>query len=277
MAIGLPVVSILGLFGGISAESVVVAYVGTFSTVAFAVALTVLVSTLARRVRDAIMTSYLLLLFWLLVPPLILRLRARRSGPRLYFWIEPVNDWLVDLSPLGASDPDWCGMARRARPCRRSRINSCGWSGSSSAGPRCSCLLAIWRLRPIFRRQEETRPRRKWFRSAKAAAGGAAAMARPARSAATTRSLWKERYFAPVDRFTRFVLLPAIIVITLPLALMTEVEGGSAGILVDLPRNAASTARRSLRRRVPLGACRSTSAGTSASGCWPSPARPRRA
>ena len=45
VAIGLPVVSMLGLFGGISAEYVVVAYVGTFSTVAFAVALTVLVST----------------------------------------------------------------------------------------------------------------------------------------------------------------------------------------------------------------------------------------
>ena len=49
VAIGLPVVSILGLFGGISAEDVVAAYLGTFSTVAFAVSLTVLVSTWARR------------------------------------------------------------------------------------------------------------------------------------------------------------------------------------------------------------------------------------
>ena len=57
VAIGLPVVSLLGLFGGISAESVVVAYVGTFSTVAFAIALTVLISTTARRVRDAIVSA----------------------------------------------------------------------------------------------------------------------------------------------------------------------------------------------------------------------------
>ena len=54
VAIGLPVVCLLGLFGGISVESVVVAYVGTFSTVAFAVTMTVLVFDLARRVRDAV-------------------------------------------------------------------------------------------------------------------------------------------------------------------------------------------------------------------------------
>ncbi len=89
------------LFGGISVESVVVAYVGTFSTVAFAVALTVLVSTRARRVRDAIVTSYLLVLGWLLVPPLIL-VFGSAIRPAAYFWIQPVNDWLADSSPLGA-------------------------------------------------------------------------------------------------------------------------------------------------------------------------------
>ena len=36
VAIGLPVVGLLSLFGGISIDSIIVAYVGTFSTVAFA-------------------------------------------------------------------------------------------------------------------------------------------------------------------------------------------------------------------------------------------------
>ncbi len=101
VAIGLPVVCILSLFGGISAEAVVVAYGGTFSTVLFAVSLTILVSTWARRVRDAVMTSYLVILFWMFVPPLVL-IFGSQIRPTLYFWVEPVNDWLVHSSPLGA-------------------------------------------------------------------------------------------------------------------------------------------------------------------------------
>ena len=37
---------------------------------------------------------------WLFVPPLI-RLMAIAIRTRLYFWIQPVNDWLADTSPVG--------------------------------------------------------------------------------------------------------------------------------------------------------------------------------
>jgi ABC-type transport system involved in multi-copper enzyme maturation permease subunit len=49
LAMGLPIVSILGLIGGVPPEYVVGAFIGTVSTCAFAVALTVLISTLGRR------------------------------------------------------------------------------------------------------------------------------------------------------------------------------------------------------------------------------------
>jgi ABC-type Na+ efflux pump permease subunit len=245
VAIGLPVVCMLGLFGGISAESVIVAYGGTFSSALFAVALTVLVSTWARRVRDAVMSSYLLLLFWMFVPPLVM-VMGQGIRPWLYFVVEPINDWLVDLSPLGASIrlsglPFMLAVAPEDEFLWMLELQL--------GGAALFLLLAIWRLRPIFRRQEETRPRRKWFRSAKAATAPRAATApKPRRwlehpPCGDDPIAWKERYFAPVDRFTRFVLLPAIIVITLPLALVTEVDGRLSDIFIDLAKNTISTFR----------------------------------
>ncbi len=64
LAVGLPVVCLLGLFGGVAPESVAIAYVGTFSTASMAVAMTVLLSTLARKVRQAVLVAYILLLAW---------------------------------------------------------------------------------------------------------------------------------------------------------------------------------------------------------------------
>jgi ABC-type transport system involved in multi-copper enzyme maturation permease subunit len=228
VAIGLPVVSLLGLFGGISAESVVVAYVGTFSTVAFAIAMTLLVSTMARRVRDAILSAYLLMLMWLLVPPLIL-LFGSAFKPQLYFWIQPVNEWLADTSPAGLLVRSRLGMVFGLSAGMFDRFV---WMvGSQLAGAVLLLMLAIWRLRPTFRRHEESSPRRSWFRARE----GRRHRRWPAHpDCGDDPILWKERFFAPVDRFTRLVLLPAIVVITLPLVLLTEVEGHFSRILVEL-------------------------------------------
>jgi ABC-type transport system involved in multi-copper enzyme maturation permease subunit len=227
VAIGLPVVSILALSGGISADAIVVAYVGTFSTVTCAVALTMLVSTFARRVRDAIITSYLLVIGWQLVPPLIF-LTGIAVRPALYFWIQPVNDWLLDSTPLGAFIRIEGGFPGAAvRPSIEDQLLLT--LGLQLAGTALFLLLAIWRLRPTFRRQEETPARRRWFRSK---------TVRPRRRWFNPPPCgddpvgWKERHYAPVDRFTRVVLLPAIIIITLPLALMTEADGRLSQIFV---------------------------------------------
>ena len=182
VAIGLPVVSILGLFGGISAEDVVAAYLGTFSTVAFAVSLTVLVSTWARRVRDAVVTSFLLVLFWLLVPPLIL-LAGTAIRPPLYFWIEPVNNWLVDLSPLGP----WARTVRVRqvpRSIRGSRSSPGRWA--SSSGERdCSCC---WRSGGSGRSSAARRRRRCVALGSAPGRAGGAGVGSPRPHAATTRS-----------------------------------------------------------------------------------------
>jgi ABC-type transport system involved in multi-copper enzyme maturation permease subunit len=99
LAIGLPVISLIGLFGGVPPEFVIVAYVGTVSSCVFAVALSVLVSTLARRVRYAVLVSYVLIFFWLFIPSFVAFFGSRMYG-LTYQWIQPVNDWLQQLSPF---------------------------------------------------------------------------------------------------------------------------------------------------------------------------------
>jgi ABC-type transport system involved in multi-copper enzyme maturation permease subunit len=99
LAMGLPIVSLLGLFGGVSLESVVIAYVGTISTASFAVALTVLVSTLARKVRQAVLIAYVLMLGWQSVP-VIVGLLGPRLYPQTYGWIDPIFSWVGATCPL---------------------------------------------------------------------------------------------------------------------------------------------------------------------------------
>jgi ABC-type transport system involved in multi-copper enzyme maturation permease subunit len=225
VAIGLPVVSLLGLFGGISADSVVVAYVGTFSTVAFAVGLTILVSTLARRVRDAILAAYLLILMWLFVPPLVL-VSGQALIPAVYAWIGPVNDWLTDTSPVGLLFRARTGVFLGGVS---SMFDQFVWTVGNQLGVAAILLvLAIWRLRPTFRRQEETPVRRTWFRARE---GRKRSRWSTPPACGDDPILWKERHYAPVDRFTRLILLPAIVFVTLPLAMMTELEGRLSGVL----------------------------------------------
>ncbi len=229
LAMGLPIVSILGLFGGVPAEYVAVAYIGTTSIAAFAAALTVLISTHARRVRQSVLTAYCLLLAWLVVPTFI-ELIGSRLYPLQYQWIRAANDWLVASSPLGRIG---------GRSPTRGDIE---WMvGLQLGAASLFLLLAAWRLRPIFRHQEETPARRTWFGSGGARGHRKRWFARPECGADAV--LWKERYFAPADIFVKLVLLPAIVIVTLPLALVTEVQGGLGQIVVDLWQHGPNATR----------------------------------
>jgi hypothetical protein len=83
-------------------------------------------------------------------------------------------------------------------------------------------LIAAWRLRPIFRRQEESRPRLTWFGSR---ARTPRWLKRP--ECGPDAMLWKERHFARTDVFTKLVLLPATIILT-----VTVILGGRFDELV---------------------------------------------
>ena len=98
MAIALPIVSIMGLIGGVSPEQIAVVYIGTASTCMFAVGLTVLLSTLVRRVRQAVILAYFFIFGWMFGPAVCLLFGSTILRVE-YQWIRPVNDWLAASTP----------------------------------------------------------------------------------------------------------------------------------------------------------------------------------
>jgi ABC-type transport system involved in multi-copper enzyme maturation permease subunit len=58
VALGLPVVCLLALYGGLNPENVALAYGSAATLIGFVAGLSMAVSTLAQRPRDAILTTY---------------------------------------------------------------------------------------------------------------------------------------------------------------------------------------------------------------------------
>jgi ABC-type transport system involved in multi-copper enzyme maturation permease subunit len=98
VALGLPVISLLGLYGGINPEYVFHVYLGTFTTVLFVAGLSILISTLARRPRDAILAAYGLEAAWIYGTDWISLFAHDLGGP--FFWVGTVNDWLMLSNPF---------------------------------------------------------------------------------------------------------------------------------------------------------------------------------
>jgi ABC-type transport system involved in multi-copper enzyme maturation permease subunit len=135
---GLPIMSILSLFGGLDPPLVVAAFAGTLTT-AFALAgLSILVSSAARRARDAIVTTYLLLALWLAGVPIVRALidptSARLAG------------WLARLArPFEILDP--FQLAHLADPTPGLATALVRMSGLQVALGVLFVGLAVWRIR----------------------------------------------------------------------------------------------------------------------------------
>ena len=158
--------SLLTLFGGVAWDWVVGAYVGTFSITLFAASLAILVSTFARRVRQGVVVAYVLIAAWLIVPPVFDGVCAWLY-PEFYRWFEPANEWIQLTGPLGLMT-----LGRPAGPRGMLMPGARGYSflelycwmvGMQLGAAVIFILLAAWRLRPVFRRQEESQPRLTWF------------------------------------------------------------------------------------------------------------------
>ncbi len=179
VAVGLPVVSLLSLFGGVDPRLVLLGFAATLTTAYFVAGLSILVSTISRRPREAISQSYVLMAFWLFVPPLLGTITTW-GGPiamRIYGWIRPVNEWVAPTSPLY-----WLFSARPwVRP--GAVVESFAWMmGLQLAYGTALIALAVTQLRPSYRRADTT-PR--W--ATRLAVVRRAGESSPVPSAATTR------------------------------------------------------------------------------------------
>jgi ABC-type transport system involved in multi-copper enzyme maturation permease subunit len=227
LALGLPVICLLGLVGGVPPEYVAVAYVGTVSTASMVVALTVLISSLSRKVRQAVLIAYILMLAWQFVP--IVVLGCGESGyffPETYTWIKPVNAWIGATTPFFT----WIMVMERTGggggTFMAVAVEQLAWMVGLQLGTAALFVgLAVWQLRPAFRRHEATQPRLKWFEGKKARVP----KVRPPRwydrpDCGGDAMGWKERYFARTDVFTRMVVLPATVLITVFLVLIVGID-----------------------------------------------------
>ena len=98
VALGIPVVCLLALYGGLNPENVFYVYGGTLTTVIFTSGFSILLSIMARRPRDAIVAAYGIGAVWLLVP-LWIQPTARYLDGGSLWWVRPLNEWALMTNP----------------------------------------------------------------------------------------------------------------------------------------------------------------------------------
>jgi ABC-type transport system involved in multi-copper enzyme maturation permease subunit len=153
LGVSLPVLSLLVLLGGIDPMLVLLACAATFSTAWFLAALSIWVSTIAKRVREAFFIAYGLEGIWLCAP-----LMLRNIAGTGWQGFDGTANWLAEW--VGASSPVEIGWnlffgVATGGGSASSELEAVAWMmGLQLAFGLVLALLAAVQLRPIFRRQD---------------------------------------------------------------------------------------------------------------------------
>jgi len=175
LGVSLPVLSLLVLMGGVDPRLVLLACGATFSTAWFLAALSIWVSTIARRVREAFFIAYGLEGLWLF-SPLILRNLSISRWPAFDSAMAWLADWVGYSSPLEVGRRLLFGVVGGGLS-GLSLLELVGWMiGLQAAFGLVLAVLAAWQLRPIFRCQD---------------GGGGVRAARGIRSILSSRRRWR--------------------------------------------------------------------------------------
>jgi ABC-type transport system involved in multi-copper enzyme maturation permease subunit len=196
LALGVPVMSLVSLFGGVEPAEVMLAYVGTLTTAVFLAALSILVSTLSRRPRDAGLQVYILELGWLFGPALVAHLVPSLGGRwiNLYEWIAHINDPLRWSSPYAVLEALPAGVGGVGAAVVR-------MAALQSAFAAVLVLLAIAALRPLVRREGQG-----LRRLGRLAAAGRKLRWLPRPAVGDDAMLWKECHCARPGGMLRFLV-----------------------------------------------------------------------
>ncbi len=199
VALGLPVVSLMGLFGGIDLNLLLLAYAGTFTTMFFLGAGSILISVISRRPREAISLIYVLEMVWLAVPLLLMNLMAYgdEPWPTIAEWVNPVLQYVAMTSPfyLTGQPPRTGGTS--------SMLSLALWGmGLQLVYGSLFVLLASLRLRPSARTEGSTSGASRWFKKI---------MARrkwlPRKPCGDDAMLWKEMHVSRTGGLTKVVFI----------------------------------------------------------------------
>src|SRR5262249_29899781 len=109
LLVGLPVLGLLTPMGGVDPKLFLAVFAVEVTTAFFLAALVILVSTYARRVRDAVLVVYLLELIWLILP-WISTLAGPPSSPILASGLDFVDRWIAATCPLAVFPPSVMGV-----------------------------------------------------------------------------------------------------------------------------------------------------------------------
>jgi ABC-type transport system involved in multi-copper enzyme maturation permease subunit len=212
IALGVPILAMVCTLGGVEPLFLLMIYGVTLSTAVFEASIAILISTLVRRGREALLLTFLIAIFWFAAPTILrsLMLGSENKWADLYERrIAPVNDHLIALGPLSLVNNSptpmlaWQG-AMIAR----------GWRmvGHQAVGVCLMLGLAVWQLRPAFRRQ-----------TGGAAQGISASRAlrwlvpkiRPRPACGDSAMIWKETHGAAGSRLSLLVSFLSLVVIAL--------------------------------------------------------------
>jgi ABC-2 family transporter protein len=187
-ALVLPIMSLLTLIGGVSPPGLVLGYAALASSAYFLGCLVLLASVLARRPREAVGAAYSLTAAWLFLPPLLdvfVPLLMTR-WPALAEAIRAINAWVWPASPLGLVTNAPAIFSGGVDELVRLAL----WMvGSQVVYGTLFIALAVWQLRPAYRRHEEREGRQT----------GSARLARrwfAVRPCGDDPVFWKEAYFS---------------------------------------------------------------------------------
>jgi ABC-type transport system involved in multi-copper enzyme maturation permease subunit len=100
LAVGLPILSLMHLFGGVDYRLILVTLGVTASTAFFLAAISIVASTLARRVRDALFLAYLVELLWLVGLPVLDLILPRFTLPAPLSFLDSAFEWGYRTNPI---------------------------------------------------------------------------------------------------------------------------------------------------------------------------------
>jgi ABC-type transport system involved in multi-copper enzyme maturation permease subunit len=197
LGVSLPVMSLLVLLGGLDPMFVLVVCGGLLSTAWFLATLSIWVSTIARRPREALFVTYGLEALWLVVPRVVTSSLSTGWGwlddplHWLAEWIEATSPvtlvWDLFYGVLFGGGADW--------------VESLCWMiGLQAAAGVMLALLAAVQLRPIFKRQDGAVARPRGLR---ALLGRRRLRSHPPVS--VRPMLWKELHTGGARGFARIV------------------------------------------------------------------------
>jgi ABC-type transport system involved in multi-copper enzyme maturation permease subunit len=155
VAVTLPILSLLTLFGGVDPRDLGMAFLATATTTYWLAGLAILASAVTRNARDALLASYALAVLFLVGPLVVEGLIAGLSGvPEFAPWgfvfdaLHTLNGWFLAVNPLSLLGNVW--SLQRAGS--GAMLEPLAWMIGLQAAYGTACvILTTLILRPMYR------------------------------------------------------------------------------------------------------------------------------